>query len=278
MKKILMLLLAVLFAFSYTACSKEEEEKLSDFFAGSQNEGEEKTGTEKSAAETEKKNSIYDPGIFVIEAAGTWQQELAEGYYADYECELYLDKFDANDNRSASGLYTGVFWMKAALDVDEYLKNFLKNIPVEMDFAAGGEGICDNVTMHLLDGYQRDPFKDFTIPGGNEPHKEALAGEGSFIVVGKDAYLNVNARGAGGETLQHNDYSVSVEEISYVIQIEPDPSKTSDELKVTIHLSNAEGMNAAIEGTWKRLPGYPEDRIKYANEGKQGEFLDKHLQ
>ncbi len=277
MKKILILFLVILLINICTACNKEEEEKFPDFSVNSQNGSEEKTHTEKSSAETIKK-SIYDPGIFVIEAAGTWQQEFAEGYYADYECELYLDKFDANDNRSASGFYTGVFWMKTKLNIDEYLKDFLKNVHVEMDFATGGEGICDNLTMHLLDGYQRDSFKDFSIPGGNEPHKDALAGEGSFIAVGKDAYLNIYAQGAGRESLQHNDSSVSGEEISYVIQIEPDLSKTSDELKVTIHLSNGEGMNATIEGTWKRLPGYPEDRIKYANEGKQGEFLDKHLQ
>lgn len=39
--------------------------------------------------ESQTKSAIYPPSIFVIEASGKWRQELAPGYYADYECEFY---------------------------------------------------------------------------------------------------------------------------------------------------------------------------------------------
>lgn len=243
-------------------------------------EGEEDAAV-TSSADSAKKNTLYDPSIFVIQAEGVWRQELVPGFYIDYECELYLDKFDGNDNRSASGIYTGVFWMKTSVDAEEYLKKFLAKVPVAMDFAADGEGICDNLTMHLLDGYERDPFGDYAIPDGqgsrHEPAKDALAGEGSFLAVGTRTYLEARARGAAGEKLEHQDSQTSDEEIQYVIQIEPDPTKTATERKVTIYLSNAKGMAVTIAGVWRRLPGYPEDMLEYANAQKYNEVLNKHL-
>ena len=241
----------------------------------------EEVPTAQSTPDAEKQSGLYDPSIFVIEASGSWRQELAPGYNADYECELYLDKFDASDNRSASGLYTGVFWMKNTLDAADHLKDLLKDAPVEMDFAAGGEGICDNLTMHLLDGYERDPFGNYDIPVGRsgvrKPEKEALAGEGGFIAVGKQAYLDVQARGAGGEQIAHKDGQTGDAEISYIIQIEPDPAHTATERKATVYLSGPGGMSATIEGTWRRLPGYPDDRLEYANENKAGQVLERRL-
>ena len=245
-------------------------------------EQKEEASSKQPITDVAKKSNLYDPSIFVIEASGSWRQELTQGYYANYQCELYLDKFDANDNRSAAGLYTGVFWLKVSMDVADYLKELLKHVPVEMNFAAGGEGICDNLTMHLLDGYGRDPFGDFSTPainGGNmEPAKEALAGEGGFIAVGKQTYLNIRARGAAGEELSHQDGQIGDTEIHYVIQIEPDPAHTAVERKVTIYLSNNEGMGGTIEGVWRRLPGYGDDMLEYANSGKSAELLEQHLQ
>ncbi len=237
---------------------------------------------EGSGAESPGKRNLYDPSIFVIEAAGSWRQELAPGYWADYECKLYVDKFDANDNRSASGVYTGVFWMKTTVDAAEYIKEMLKDLPMAMDFAAGGEGVCDNLTMQLLDGYERNPFGGYAIPdgqgGGADPPKEALAGEGGLTVVGKQAYLNVSARGAGGASLSHQDSQTGDAELSYIVQVEPDTAHTAAERKVTIHLSDGKGMSATIEGRWRRLPGYRDDMLKYANEGKAGQLLERWLQ
>ena len=290
MKKGFAVLLTALLLVCFAACAqtagvssgseKQEDEQTSTVFPGASipDRAEEVPSGQSTSDDT--KNSLYDPSIFVIEASGSWRQELAPDYYADYECELYLDKFDANDNRSASGLYTGAFWMKTTLDTADYLKELLKNVPVEMDFAAGGEGVCDNLTMHLLDGYERDPFGDYTIPDGQsgiQPEKEALAGEGGFIAVGKQTYLDIQARGVGGEQLSHQDGQPDDTEISYVIHIEPGPARTAMERKVTIHLSGTGGMSTTIEGVWRRLPGYRDDMQKYANEGKSTEMLEKHL-
>ncbi len=292
MKRGFAALLTVLLLFCFAACDqtagagsrseRREEEQTSAVLpeASVPNGRAEEGPSRQSASDAEKKSSLYDPSIFVIEASGSWRQELAPGYYVDYKCELYLDKFDANDSRSASGLYTGVFWMKTTLDAADYLKELLKDMPAEMDFAAGGEGVCDNLTMHLLDGYERDPFGDYTIPDGRngiQPAKEALAGEGGFIAVGKQAYLDVQARGAGGEQLTHQDSQTGDAEIQYVIQIEPNPARTATERKATIHLSGAGGMSATIEGTWRRLPGYLDDMLEYANENKSGQVLERHL-
>ena len=224
----------------------------------------------------------YDPSIYVIEAEGSWQMELAPGYYANYECEMYIDKVDSNDNRKASGLYTGVFWLKVTLDAGEFISDLLKNAPVEMQFAAGGEGISDNLTMHLQDGYMRDPFENFDIPadggGAVSPAKEALAGRGTFVVPSVNAYLEAHAQGVQGEKVDYEDSRSSDTEVSYVIHVEPDPTGSATERKVTLYLTTADGASATLEGIWRRLPGYPEDVLDYANSGKQGEIIEKHLQ
>ena len=291
MKKTIAVLLTALLLFCLAACeqpagaasgNKKQEESaaiLPGTIGPDGHNEEAPSGT--SAVDGEKKSSLYDPSIFVIEASGSWRQELAPGYSADYECELYLEKVDPNDSRSAAGLYTGVFWMKSSVDAADFLKDFLKDAPVKMGFEAGGEGICDNLTMHLLDGYERDPFGDYAIPDGHGgevlPVKEALVGEGGFIAVGKQAYLDVQARGAGGEQLTHQDSQTGDAEISYIIQIEPDVNRTATQRKATIYLTGAGGMRATIEGVWKRLPGYRDDLHEYANENKAGQMLEKHL-
>lgn len=224
-------------------------------------------------------SDLYDPSIFVIEAQGTWRQTLADGYFVDYACELYLDKVDANDNRVADGLYTGVFWMSAKVEIADYLKKLLKDMPVAMDFEAGGEGICDNLTVRLLAQHAREPWQSYAIPadsGERLPPEGGLVAEGGFIAVPMEAYLNVRASGANGASLQHSSAQASDAEVSYILHIEPDPGNKAEERKATIHLYNAEGMAVTLEGVWRRLPGYREDVLAYANDGKAREILDRH--
>lgn len=284
------LLLSIFLIFSCAACGRtaeaksgKEKEDAVPPFPGT---AVERTGTEKgqpepAASDAAGKGNLYDPSIFVVEASGSWRQELAPGYYANYECELYIDKFDANDNRSASGLYTGVFWMKVTVEVADYLKDLLKDTPVEMDFAAGGEGVCDNLTMYLLNGYERDPFGDYAIPDGQdgfvEPEKETLAGEGGILVTGTQAYLDARAHGASGEGFSHQDGQTGDAELGYVVHIEPDPGHQATERRVTIYLSGAQGMSATLAGVWRRLPGYRDDMLDYANAGKSAQVLERHL-
>jgi hypothetical protein len=225
-------------------------------------------------------SGLYDPSIFIIEASGTWRQELAEGYYADYACELYPDKADAHDSRAADSLYTGVFWMSTKVELSDFLKKLLKDAPVAMDFDAGGEGICDNLTVHLLTGYEQNASQGYAIPGENgetQPPKGALAAEGGFVAVPIDAYLNVRASGAQGESLQHSDSQAADAEMSYVIHIEPDPKNELAERKATLYLYNSTDMSVTLEGIWRRIPGYPEDMLEHANTNPARQMLDKHM-
>ncbi len=232
-------------------------------------------------AEGSMDSGLYDPSIFIIEASGTWRQELAQGYYADYACELYLNKADANDSRVADGMYTGVLWMSTKVEISDYLKDLLKNAPVDMDFDAGGEGICDNLTVNLLAEYGREPWRGYGIPGEDgetQPPEGALVAQGGFIAVAKDAYLNIRASGAQGELLEHSDNKTADAEISYIIHIEPDPKNEATERKATIYLYNMEGMSATLQGVWRRIPGYPEDMLEHANTNPGRQVLDKHMQ
>ena len=74
------------------------------------------TGDE-SQPPPDQNSNLYDPSIYVIEASGTYRMELAPGYYADYEVEIYLDKVDSNDNRVVTGSYQGGLWMKTTIDL-----------------------------------------------------------------------------------------------------------------------------------------------------------------
>ncbi len=269
-----------------SANGQEKEDKEDDLLLpGGPNQGstESEPQSEKSSEESQTKSTIYPPSIFAIEASGSWRQELAQGYYADYECEFYADKLDETSNQSASGQYTGVFWMKTSIDAEEYLKDLLKDVPVNMNFDAGGEGICDYINVILMNGFERQSIGgNYTMPDKNggtlTPSGDTLAARGSFIAEATDAYLDIKARGAAGETVEHQDNKAGGTEIDFVIHVEPDPDFTAIERKVTIYLSNAEGMAVALEGVMRRLPGYSEDLKAYTSQGKREKILDKHLE
>ncbi len=119
------------------------------------------------------------------------------------------------------------------------------------------------------------------MPDGKDgtltPLNDTLAARGSFVTEATSAYLEARATGAVGETLEHQDSQMGIAEIDFVIHVEPDPGGKATERKVTMHLSS-DGMNAALEGVMRRLPGYSEDLKAYTSQGKRGEILDKHLQ
>ena len=56
------------------------------------------------ATAARKDNKLYDPSIFVIQGEGSWRQEIAPNYFADYEADIYLHKIDENDNRAGGEL------------------------------------------------------------------------------------------------------------------------------------------------------------------------------
>ena len=263
--------------------SKGTEDTGRDQKSGQPEDQSQRQKSENQSQEAQEKSTLYPPSIFVIEASGTWRQELAPGYYADYECEFYADKLDETDNQSASGQYTGVFWMKTELEADEYLKELLKNVPVEMQFDAGGEGVCDFFNVVLMNGFERDSTGgNYAIPDGQggtlTPAGEVLAARGSFVAEALEAYLEVRASGAAGETIEHQDTQSESTEIDFILHVEPDPDFTALERKVTLYLSTAEGMSVTLDGVLRRMPGYSEDLKAYTSQGKRGEILDKHLQ
>ncbi len=297
MKRKIILSLAIGLILSCTACAKapgifpgtsptpdnvREKEDDSAVFPG-QSSTKDGQPEESPPEEVQTKSSIYPPSIFVIEASGTWRQEMAMGYYADYECEFYADKLDELDNQSASGQYTGVFWMKTTLDTGDFLKELLKDVPVDMQFDAGGEGICNYISVILMNSFEQQlSGGSYTIPDGQggslAPSGDVLAARGSFTAEAVEAYLDVNARGEAGESLEHHDTQSGSTEVDFILHVEPDPDYTADERKVTLYLSTAEGMSVTLGGVLRRLPGYSEDLKAYTSQGKRGEILDKHLQ
>lgn len=296
MKRIVGLLLCITLIISCLACSagtetrsnksssvrEEEDDSLILPGGPGQSETQDTNSENQQPEESQSKSAIYPPSIFVIEASGAWRQELAPGYYADYECELYADKLDELDNQSPSGQYTGVFWMKVTLDTGEYLMDLLKDVPVDMQFNAGGEGVCDYFNVILMNGFERETMGgSYDIPNDSGspivPSGDALAAKGSFMAEAVEAYLDTKASGAVGETLEHHDNTAVSTEIDFVIHVEPDPDYNKTERKVTLYLSTSEGMSTILDGVLHRLPGYSEDLKAYTNQGKRGEILDQHL-
>lgn len=233
-------------------------------------------------AQTEAKprGGLYDPSIFIIEASGTWRQEIARGYFVDFACEIYLDKSDPDDSRAADGLYNGALWLSTEVELSDYLKELLKDAPVEMAFEARGEGICDNLTVHLLSEYKREPWWGYAIPGDEGDilaPEQGLVAEGGLIAIAKEAYLEIAASGAQGEDLTHTDSRAGDAEITYIIHIAPDPDNQLTQRKALIHLYNVNGMSVTLEGLWRRIPGYPEDVLAYAQSGQARQMLDRHI-
>ncbi len=229
----------------------------------------------------DKNNRLYDPSIYVIEASGAWHQEITDGYYADYECELYLHKVDSNDNRSSAGVYTGFFWLNMTLDTGGFVDSMLGDVPVDMGFAAGGEGICDNIGFSLTtrDEWERSGYAIPLMAGGEiVPAEDVLMDKGSLIVVAKQVYLDAVASGIQGETVEHHDSQATDVELSYVVHMQPDAYEQDVERGVTIYFSDGQGMSFTIFGTMRRLPGYPDDVLQYTQDAPYQEALNQHLE
>ena len=240
-----------------------------DFSPGGSDEEEQPEHEETQPPEnTPYKSNLYDPSIFVIEAYGSHRQELAPGYYADYECDLYVHKIDQNNNRAVAGVYQGVFWMDVTINADEFIKDLIGDAPVNIDFGVGGEAVTDSlgISLNTMDD---KAWTDYSITyenGETMPLSQDMpVGKGSFVTVSKNVYLEAHASGAQGEKIDYSDASEGdLIDVNYVINVEPDAMESNASRKVTIHLFG-EGFSFNIEGVLKRLPGYPEDVEDYYN-------------
>lgn len=220
-------------------------------------------------AATQQSNKPYDPSIFIIEAAGSWREELAPAYFADYEVELYLHKIDPNDNRAVTGAYEGVFWMQVTLDAAGFISDLIGDAPVDIGFSAGGEAVSDNVGFFLNTSDDK-AWVDYTIlddSGQALPlTQDTPVAKGSFVAVARQVYLDAKASGAQGEKLEFDpqDGTGDAFDVNYVIHVQPNSEEINGSRKVTIHLFG-EGFSHTIEGTLRRIAGYPEDVSDYFN-------------
>lgn len=235
----------------------------------------------QSPAASASKSSLYDPSIFVIEASDSWQDELAPGYYANNECEIYLRKIDSNDNRRVEGSYEGCIWMKTTLDTQEFISDMLKDVPMEASFEAGGEAVADNLAISLNTTDDK-AWTNYNITGEDGKPlpltQDTPVGKGSFVMVSKSIYLEAHASGAQGEKVDYSDASEGdIIDVNYVIHVQPDTKESGTRREVVINLSG-ENFNRTIKGVMKRLPGYPEDVSDYLNSDEYNNSARKHLQ
>jgi len=231
--------------------------------------------------ETNKRSTTYEPSIFVIEASGSWQHVIDTGLYANYECELYLDKIEPYNMHDDTGAYTGVFWLKLKLDASEQFKKIIESMPfVDISLDAEAEGIQDSLSFYLRDGYTRDPTANFDIPDGQgsylKPEHTALADKGSFVV--RPTYGNIDIffkDTQKGILMNHQQSGATDLDVSYIIHVAPDPTLEATERDVKIYLMLPDGSSTVLDGVWRRLPGYPDDLERYYNSGKSREILEK---
>ena len=85
------------------------------------------------------------------------------------------------------------------------------------------------------------------------------------------------ATGKQGETQEHSDNAAQDAELSYIIHVQPDKYEEGTERKVTIYLSDGQGLSVMLFGTMRRLPGYPDDVAKYTQDAPYQQAPDKHL-
>lgn len=232
---------------------------------------------QEAEQQSETKSNLYDPSIFVIEASGTYRMELAPGYYADYEVEIYLDKVDSNDNRVVAGAYQGGLWIKTTIDAKEYIKETFGDAPVAIQFDAGGEAVNDNFAIYLNTTDDK-AWTDYSIldeEGNPKPlTRDMPVAKGSTLAISKNVYLDAKARGAQGEKVDYQDTSGDEAiDVNYIVHVEEDGSEVNAQRKVTFQLSG-EGFSFTIEGTLTRLPGYPEDVLDYANNDAKNKFME----
>ncbi len=239
--------------------------------------------THAGASPEVTRSTTYGPSIFVIEASGSWQDELAEGYYANYECEFYLDRIEPYEMYADTGTYQGVFWIKATIDADDFIKDMIKNVPgLSVIFDVSAEAMCENLSFYLRDGYTRNNApSSYQIPNGEdgftEPEHAALADNGSFVTVTTAGDFTVLAQDFNqGITLSESEsVAGATQDVSYVIHVEPDPNMDKTVRKVTIYIT-AGNTAHTLEGTLTRLPGYPEDLQKYNDANAKNDFLNGH--
>lgn len=245
---------------------------------GSPGEPNDETKTDEDPKSPQEGNSnLYDPSIYVIEASGTYRMELAPGYYADYEVEIYLDKVDSNDNRVVTGSYQGGLWMKTIIDAKEHIKENFGDAPVSIQFDAGGEAVNDNFAIYLNTTDDK-AWTDYSIlddQGNPLPlSRDMPVARGSTIAVSKNVYLDAKAQGVQGEKVDYSDTGGDEAfDVNYIIHVEENGMEVGAKRKVTFFLSG-EGFSFTVDGTLTRLPGYPDDVLDYANNDSKNKFSE----
>jgi len=227
-------------------------------------------------------NKPYDPSIFIIKASGTWRDELAPEYFADYEIDLYFHKIDPNDNRKVTGMYEGIFWMKTTLDTAGYVKSMVGDAPITVSFDAEAEAIRDNFSISLNTTDDKG-WVDYSIIGEDgQPlplSQENPVGKGSFVVIAKSVYLEASASGAQGGRIDYSTMEGTGDaiDVNYVVHVQTNDQEIDGQRKVIFHFFG-EGFDKIIEGVLIRIPGYPEDVSDYFNSPEYENSAWRHAQ
>lgn len=217
---------------------------------------------------TKSPNKPYDPSIFIIEASGSWRQELAPGYFADYEIDLYLHKIDPNDNRAVTGAYDGAFWMQTTIDAKDFITDMVGDVPVTINFDAGAEAVSDNFGISLNTTVDK-AWVDYSILDENDQAlpltRDTPVDKGLFVVVAKEVYLDALGSGAQGEKVVFSttEGSGDVLDVHYVVHVQPNSMEAADGTRKVTFYFWGEGFSHTMEGVMRRIPGYREDVEKY---------------
>ncbi|MEL7609977.1 MAG: hypothetical protein AAGU74_10760 [Bacillota bacterium] len=237
--------------------------------------------SEPASTQPPKKSDLYDPSIFVIQASGEYRMELAPGYFADYSCDIYLHKIDANDNRAVAGAYQGYFWMDVKLDADEFIDDMLKDVPFELDFAGAGEAMSDNFGIYLS-AQDDKAWVNYSISGEDGKPlpltRDTPVARGAFEVVTRDVYLKAKGSGAQGVKVDFSQIAEDdLTDMNYVVHVQPDSMEQGTQREVIFQISDANGVSFIVKGTLTRLPGYPEDVSDYLNSKGYNDAVSKHF-
>ena len=234
-----------------------------------------------AAATTKNPNAPYDPSIFVIKAKKSWEQAV-EGATIYNECELYLYKIDANDNRRSEGTYQGSFWLKSKMDFGELLEQLMQSGMITAEAEAGGE-VFTNTLAVSLNTTDDKKWTDYSVTGEDgktiTPTRDMPVGKGSFAAQVTQGSFSASVQGVQGvQGSVSTDTGGGDITINYIIQAAADVSEgTGGTRKVTIQLWG-ENFSIVMDGEMSRSPGYTEDVVKFSQSAEHEKAMKEHMQ
>lgn len=239
------------------------------------------TAATAAAATTKNPNAPYDPSIFVIKAQKSWEEDVGEATIKN-ECELYLYKIDANDNRRSEGSYQGSFWLKTEMDFGELLEQLQQSGVMTGSFEAGGEAFTNTLAVSLNTTDDKK-WTDYSMTAEDgetiTPGRDMPVGKGSFAAQVTQGNFSAQVQGIQGEQASYSTEAAGGDvTINYIIQAAPDSAETAGGTrKVKIQLWG-DNFSVLMDGEMTRSPGYTEDVVKFSQSTDHEQAMKDHLQ